>query len=547
MQPIRSLIVTGSGATTMSIKTKLTVKNVPVQCNVHFDRLAIKVANFSFNLSYFVHNSLAMSLCRIPTHAFLLILRYIGRPLDFMRMLTVNKDWKERFNESDTELWHTISVEYDITFKVPNLKRSLRSTTDHRKVFFRAYFKKQREMDDRHELLIVQAKAILEGVRDQPSKLVKLIEKLLPNQRYFNPDARGKTIEDNTLLTLCCRYFQNKCIRLMVERFNADINVPDVGGFTPLILCAYHGNFSGVLYLLKRNVDLLAVGRLRSGPRLIAEHWAAIQGHTAIFRYLHALRRRTYLKLKKQSSAVELPLMEIPNVIDDNSDSTESAALTIVDASPVISVESAPALSTDIVAPVSYPVYSSSAYHNELQLPPLSGTTLGLLFSNSELTDAGHSNWSALTTNTHAPISLFSNHVIYNPWPVAHGNVVDFNSIGSESSSSSSQIQQASSSSVSNHIPATISTTLMSTVSTQSLVQAPEPTTLDATTASPTTEAPLPTTEEALFCLCKRGYEGQMIGCDSAACPVEWYHYECVGLHARVSFIPVLLLVYSES
>ena len=70
----------------------------------------------------------------------------------------------------------------------------------------------------------------------------------------------------------------------------------------------------------------------------------------------------------------------------------------------------------------------------------------------------------------------------------------------------------------------------MPTVSEASLV----PTDLSAVPV-PTASTTETTVEEALFCLCKRGYEGQMIGCDSANCPVEWYHYECVGLHARVS------------
>ena len=367
----------------------------------------------------------------------------------------------------------------------------------------------------------MQAKAILEGVRDQPSKLIKLIEKLLPNQRYFNPDARGKTMEDNTLLTLCCRYFQNKCIRLMVERFNADVNVPDVGGFTPLILCAYHGNFAGVLYLLKRNVDLLAVGRLRSGPRLIAEHWAAIQGHTAIFRYLHALRRRSFLQLKKQSNAAVSSSMQDTNIIDDLSESTGSEAATTVDAPPAVCMEpTAMLLAETVVEPISHLLYSSNLYHSELQLPPLMSTTLGLLFSDSELKDNGDSNWSALTTTTQtASSSLFSNSVIYNPWPGSHSHIVT----SSGSGSFSQDLPPTSSSFFTN------ASIFMPTVSEVSLVPTDR-----SVVPVPTTSTTETTVEEALFCLCKRGYEGQMIGCDSANCPVEWYHYGCVGLHARV-------------
>eukprot|EP00045_Choanoeca_perplexa_P012501 m.136688 g.136688 ORF g.136688 m.136688 type:complete len:255 (-) comp16031_c0_seq5:2018-2782(-) len=32
------------------------------------------------------------------------------------------------------------------------------------------------------------------------------------------------------------------------------------------------------------------------------------------------------------------------------------------------------------------------------------------------------------------------------------------------------------------------------------------------------------------YCVCKQGSYGQMIGCDDDKCPIEWYHYKCVGL-----------------
>lgn len=35
---------------------------------------------------------------------------------------------------------------------------------------------------------------------------------------------------------------------------------------------------------------------------------------------------------------------------------------------------------------------------------------------------------------------------------------------------------------------------------------------------------------EPLYCHCKRVSFGQMIGCDSRDCAVEWFHYGCVGL-----------------
>lgn len=403
-----------------------------------------------------------------------------------MQMLMVCKSWRNQFDENDVDLWYTISVEYDISMSKPNLKRSLRSTTDHRKVFFRTYFEKQREMNERHELLIVQAKTILEGVRDQPAKLAKLIEKCFPNPRYFNPDTHGKTMEDNTLLTLCCRYFQNKCIKMMVNRFSANANIPDVGGFTPLILCAYHGNFAGVLFLLRQKVDLLAVGRLRSGPRLIAEQWAAIQGHMVIFRYLHALRRRTFLSARKQERDRVTSVVSTSALVSAAASETASQQPTCGDS--VGGYEDIP-ISSETCDNQFNVEDANTTSADELILPPLFGTTLGLLFTNDEL-GPEDSNWSALTAATvsasEAPPNLFAV-PLTNMSMFIEGGRSGVLALATSSSSSSSRGSVVSLCHPADH-----------------------------------------------FCLCQRGYEGQMIACDAASCPVEWYHFECVGLLARV-------------
>uniref|UniRef100_A0A6B2LGE0 Inhibitor of growth protein n=1 Tax=Arcella intermedia TaxID=1963864 RepID=A0A6B2LGE0_9EUKA len=35
---------------------------------------------------------------------------------------------------------------------------------------------------------------------------------------------------------------------------------------------------------------------------------------------------------------------------------------------------------------------------------------------------------------------------------------------------------------------------------------------------------------EPLYCTCRRVSFGNMIGCDDPNCPIEWFHFECVGL-----------------
>ncbi|XP_014010905.1 inhibitor of growth protein 2 isoform X5 [Salmo salar] len=35
---------------------------------------------------------------------------------------------------------------------------------------------------------------------------------------------------------------------------------------------------------------------------------------------------------------------------------------------------------------------------------------------------------------------------------------------------------------------------------------------------------------EPTYCLCEQVSYGEMIGCDNDACPIEWFHFSCVGL-----------------
>ncbi|KAI1075373.1 hypothetical protein F5B20DRAFT_560082 [Whalleya microplaca] len=39
--------------------------------------------------------------------------------------------------------------------------------------------------------------------------------------------------------------------------------------------------------------------------------------------------------------------------------------------------------------------------------------------------------------------------------------------------------------------------------------------------------------EEKHYCLCRRVSSGNMVACDGAACPHEWFHWKCVGLRAE--------------
>ncbi|TPX63219.1 hypothetical protein SpCBS45565_g06790 [Spizellomyces sp. 'palustris'] len=36
--------------------------------------------------------------------------------------------------------------------------------------------------------------------------------------------------------------------------------------------------------------------------------------------------------------------------------------------------------------------------------------------------------------------------------------------------------------------------------------------------------------DQILYCICRQISYGDMVGCDNPSCPIEWFHYSCVGL-----------------
>jgi hypothetical protein len=49
---------------------------------------------------------------------------------------------------------------------------------------------------------------------------------------------------------------------------------------------------------------------------------------------------------------------------------------------------------------------------------------------------------------------------------------------------------------------------------------------------SPPPEAPIDPNEPT-YCLCDQVSFGEMIGCDNDECPIEWFHFQCVGLTSK--------------
>lgn len=38
---------------------------------------------------------------------------------------------------------------------------------------------------------------------------------------------------------------------------------------------------------------------------------------------------------------------------------------------------------------------------------------------------------------------------------------------------------------------------------------------------------------EPTYCICQQVSYGEMVACDNRDCPIEWFHFGCVGLAAK--------------
>eukprot|EP00753_Platysulcus_tardus_P017716 PLAT6467.1.p1 GENE.PLAT6467.1~~PLAT6467.1.p1 ORF type:complete len:290 (+),score=93.82 PLAT6467.1:85-870(+) len=52
--------------------------------------------------------------------------------------------------------------------------------------------------------------------------------------------------------------------------------------------------------------------------------------------------------------------------------------------------------------------------------------------------------------------------------------------------------------------------------------------------ATPVAEEPVVDPNEPLYCICRKVSYGAMVGCDNDDCPIEWFHFECVGRFTSV-------------
>ena len=236
---------------------------------------------------------------RLSFAAVMEIIRFLGSPPQFNIISCVSRGWAKMLDCSDSEIWCWLASEFKVSLHSLGQKRSLRSTSNYKKVFMKAYKKASQEIKEKHEILLLLARNFfLETARDCPRKLAAIILSVFPDLVHFDVNWTSSVVEANTLVTMCCRGAgRPKCLKLLLETYSAKIELGDMGGFNPLILSAYHGNLSCTVYCVRRGANIFAVGRERSGIHLIAEHWASIRGHTAVRDYLRSIRFRLQKKI----------------------------------------------------------------------------------------------------------------------------------------------------------------------------------------------------------------------------------------------------------
>lgn len=238
-----------------------------------------------------------MLLTHISYYPFVNILQFIGNPYSFLGASIVCKEWLHAFNKNDEKLWFLISrdqnVRFDFSPKLQN-NRVTRLNNNYMKYFMKAYQQKMFDIKERHDILLHQIKNHIECSKgDFPARLDNFINKAFPVISEFNVDWRCQTLEGNTIVTLITRGTERiKCLKLLIKKYKASIDIGDVGNFTPLIISSYYDNLLSVKLLIKYGANIYLTGKERSGFSLSAEHWAAIKHgmNSPIFQYLHSYR-----------------------------------------------------------------------------------------------------------------------------------------------------------------------------------------------------------------------------------------------------------------
>jgi hypothetical protein len=164
-----------------------------------------------------------------------------------------------------------------------------------------------RRIQNLHESIFYDIGKVFSAGKDARSALTALIRKSFNEEDErsdFDVNFMSATHEDATLLSISCRAGQDGCMKLLCEKFKADLNLCVEDSVSPLMLCAISDNLKGVDYCMSRGADPCMRRRLRLDKHrepLTAEQWAFQSKSLSyrVVRYLHAVRGVCGLTLRR--------------------------------------------------------------------------------------------------------------------------------------------------------------------------------------------------------------------------------------------------------
>ncbi len=511
----------------------------------------------------------------LPNPAIVFILQYLSNdPQDIIPIMAINKTFLQRFHIQDYELWTMIGKNYHISLPIKSSSSSssssLRSKSNYRKLFFNYYYKKLKTIIEKHDYLILISKNLLQKPKDQPNQLKKLILQTFPDEdfnHYFQINWRSSLFENNSLLTLASRYCHIKTMKLLVDGYSSHIDLADMGGFTSLIICAYHGFMEGVQFCIKRGADIYIKGKLRSGVALTAEHWSAVRGHFHVFYYLRSIRIRDQNKRKILPSTTTAPATSSisptpsmkrggsmnsndPTMINSsfNYDNATFDEIFFIGNQPtnqnvqqlLLNNQQCCSSVTPSTAAISNGNTSSSqggsfcicgrGFVGKMIACDMAGCEVEWFhFECVGLSEEPTGSWTCPACrgeSFHLPdLRIFNRNNKESHLTPSTSIVTDSNS--DHHRAKTRRIEEVSQ-------PSLVSTTNLNqlTVAVESSVS------ISSTEFSVnlvTAVGDVVANTEGSFCVCGEGFVGKMIGCDADDCDIEWFHFKCVGLSKTVS------------
>ncbi|CAM9420085.1 unnamed protein product [Choristocarpus tenellus] len=266
-------------------------------------------------------------LSHFPDGALAIILSY-GDVASIVEVLSVSRSWD--INGNRTQVWQALAKHFEVDMPAsltPGKGRVTRSSTNAKRTFLRAYALATKAYRIRHDATVSEVYHLFRR-QDSVLRLRKILRSrwgpssappmqmpssppiptspspniATPQKRShwcFNVDHRHGIWEGNTILNFAARCGCRKVATYLIWVLGAGVDVPDDGGFTPLLNAAWRGDVALMKQLLAAGGDPWVLGySQRAGP-LTPLQWAERQGRVEAADFLRKYIDTWQVKLSK--------------------------------------------------------------------------------------------------------------------------------------------------------------------------------------------------------------------------------------------------------